>query len=173
MKWSIRITTSLLILILTATIVAAQAKNNLSSSSSSPSAFESKEIKFNGVNVSLAGTLLVPKLEAGKRYQIDVVAKDNVDPIVVVHDPAGKQLGFDDDGGGFPNSKLIVEAKTSGTYKIFAGTIGGEGKYLLTVKQLGGTTRMASLPMALRPTIFSDKTLYSIEIPGFSPSTCT
>jgi len=68
MKWSIRITTSLLILILTATIVAAQAKNNLSSSSpASSSAYESKEIKFNGVNVSLAGTLLLPKLEAGKR----------------------------------------------------------------------------------------------------------
>ncbi len=66
MKWSIRITTSLLILILTATVVAAQAKNNLSPSSSSL-AFESKEIKFNGVNVSLAGTLLLPKLEAGKR----------------------------------------------------------------------------------------------------------
>jgi len=67
MKWSIRITTSLLILILTATVVAAQAKNNLSSSSSASSAFESKEIKFDGVNVQLAGTLLVPKLEAGKR----------------------------------------------------------------------------------------------------------
>jgi len=66
MKWSIRITTSLLTLILTATVVAAQAKNN-SSSSSSSSAFESKEIKFDGVNVSLAGTLLVPKLEAGKQ----------------------------------------------------------------------------------------------------------
>src|SRR5262245_4796213 len=66
MKWSIRITTSLLILILTATAVAAQAKNNLSPPSSS-SAFESKEIKLNGASVSLTGTLLLPKLEAGKR----------------------------------------------------------------------------------------------------------
>jgi alpha-beta hydrolase superfamily lysophospholipase len=68
MKWSIRITTSLLILIGAATVVAAQTKNNLSSPPTPPaSAFESKEVKFNGVNVSLAGTLLLPKLEAGKR----------------------------------------------------------------------------------------------------------
>jgi hypothetical protein len=58
-----------LILIGAATVVAAQAKDNLSSPSPSlaSSTFESKEIKFNGLNVSLAGTLLLPKLEAGKR----------------------------------------------------------------------------------------------------------
>jgi hypothetical protein len=65
MNRAIRITPSLLILILTATIAAAQARNG--SSSPAASAFESKEIKFDGVNVQLAGTLLVPKLEAGKR----------------------------------------------------------------------------------------------------------
>ncbi len=52
---------------LTAVAVAAQAKNGSPSSASSSSSFESKEIKFDGVNVQLAGTLLVPKLEAGKR----------------------------------------------------------------------------------------------------------
>lgn len=71
MKWSIRITTSLTsLLILTGAVViaAAQTKNSSSpTATASASAFESKEIKFDGMNVQLAGTLLSPKLEAGKR----------------------------------------------------------------------------------------------------------
>src|SRR5262249_31545352 len=74
MKWSIRITTSLLILTGAAVIVAAQNRNSPSptGASSSPS-FESKEVKFDGANVSLAGTLLLPKLESGKRAAAVVI----------------------------------------------------------------------------------------------------
>lgn len=68
MKWSIRITTSLMILTGVAVIAAAQNKNSPSpAAAASPTAFESQEIKFDGANVSLAGTLLLPKLESGKR----------------------------------------------------------------------------------------------------------
>jgi uncharacterized protein len=68
MKWSIRITTSLLILTSAVATAAAQTKNSSSpTAAAAPSAFESKEVKFNGANVSLAGTLLLPKLESGKR----------------------------------------------------------------------------------------------------------
>lgn len=70
MNWSIRITTSLTsLLILTVAIVIAVAQNKNSSSLTAitPSAFESKEVKFDGANVELAGTLLSPKLESGKR----------------------------------------------------------------------------------------------------------
>jgi alpha-beta hydrolase superfamily lysophospholipase len=67
MKWSIRITTSLLILTSAVAIATAQNKNSSSPTAAAPSAFESKEIKFDGANVSLAGTLLLPKLESGKR----------------------------------------------------------------------------------------------------------
>src|SRR5262245_48299543 len=68
MKWSIRYTTSLVILTIVAVIAAAQNKNSASPTASvSPANFESKEIKFDGANVSLAGTLLLPKLESGKR----------------------------------------------------------------------------------------------------------
>src|SRR5215468_2483920 len=68
MKRSIRITTSLMILTSSVAIAAAQNKNSSSpTAGASPSAFESKEIKFDGANVSLAGTLLLPKLESGKR----------------------------------------------------------------------------------------------------------
>jgi hypothetical protein len=64
MNRAIKITSSLLILILAAAIAEAQGKND---SPSDASAFESKEIKFDGLNVELAGTLLLPKLGAGKR----------------------------------------------------------------------------------------------------------
>jgi len=68
MKWSIRITTSLLILTSAAAIAAAQIKNSSSPAAAAPpSAVESKEVKFDGANVSLAGTLLIPKIASGKR----------------------------------------------------------------------------------------------------------
>ncbi|MGH9767927.1 MAG: alpha/beta hydrolase family protein, partial [Blastocatellia bacterium] len=67
MEWSIRITTSLLILTGAIVIAAAQDKNSSSPTAVSSPSFESKEIKFDGANVSLAGTLLLPKLESGKR----------------------------------------------------------------------------------------------------------
>src|SRR5215471_467399 len=68
MKWSLKITTSLLILTVAVAIAAAQNRNSASpmTASSAPS-FDSKEIKFDGANVSLNGTLLVPKLATGKR----------------------------------------------------------------------------------------------------------
>jgi len=65
MKW--RITTSLLILTAVVAIAAAQNKNSPSPTAPSSPSFESKEIKFDGANVQLAGTLLLPKLESGKR----------------------------------------------------------------------------------------------------------
>lgn len=52
---------TLLILLTTATTVAAQERT-----AAVPS-FQTQEVKFSGHNVALAGTLLVPKLEAGKR----------------------------------------------------------------------------------------------------------
>jgi alpha-beta hydrolase superfamily lysophospholipase len=68
MKWSIKITTSLLILTVAVAIAAAQNRNSVSLMAASPAPpFESQEIKFDGANVSLNGTLLIPKLEAGKR----------------------------------------------------------------------------------------------------------
>jgi alpha-beta hydrolase superfamily lysophospholipase len=68
MKWSIKITTSLLILTGAVVIAAAQNKNSASPMATPPAAaFETREIKFDGANVSLTGTLLVPKLESGKR----------------------------------------------------------------------------------------------------------
>jgi hypothetical protein len=54
-------------LILSVTIAGAQSRSGSPSPPVDPSGTESKEVKFDGANVRLAGTLLVPKLGAGKR----------------------------------------------------------------------------------------------------------
>ena len=54
MQWPIRITTSLLILTLAVAVAAAQNKNSSSPTAPSSPSFESKEVKFDGANVSLA-----------------------------------------------------------------------------------------------------------------------
>src|SRR5262249_51734322 len=78
MKWLIKITTSLLILTGAVVVAAAQNKNSSSpTTASSPPSFESKEIKFDGANVSLAGTLLLPKLESGKRAPTVLIIADS------------------------------------------------------------------------------------------------
>jgi alpha-beta hydrolase superfamily lysophospholipase len=55
-----------------AMIVAAQGKGNASSSSS----FQSRDVKFDGHGVSLAGTLLVAKVDAGKRGPAALIIGD-------------------------------------------------------------------------------------------------
>jgi hypothetical protein len=77
------------------------------------------------------------ELESGS-YKVEATAVDMVDPILVVQDGAGKQLAFDDDGAGFPNSRLTFQAAKAGAYKIYVGTIGGQGKYTLTVTKVAG-----------------------------------
>src|SRR5262245_27390909 len=60
MKFPIKILTILMVILWHAVSIEAQ-------SSGGPSSFESQEVKFDGLNVKLAGTLTMPKLEAGKR----------------------------------------------------------------------------------------------------------
>ena len=76
------------------------------------------------------------KMEAGKYYRIDLVSKDEgFDPYLRLEDPAGKVVGEDDDGGGFPNSRLIYKAAVSGEHKIICTTFGPAmtGRFSLTV----------------------------------------
>src|SRR5947208_6055817 len=56
------------------------------------------------------------------------------DPYLRLEDSSGKELAFDDDGGGFPNAKLIFKAPKDDTYKIIATTFApATGNYTLTV----------------------------------------
>jgi thiol-disulfide isomerase/thioredoxin len=79
------------------------------------------------------------KLKGGQTYRIDMITKDdpqNFDPFVRLEDAKGKQLAFDDDGGGFPNAKLIYKVEEDGTYKVIATTFAPNqtGAFTLTVK---------------------------------------
>jgi hypothetical protein len=76
------------------------------------------------------------KLAASKSYQIDM-RSNQIDSYLRLEDPAGKQVAEDDDGGGFPNARIVYKAATDGVYKVIATTYqGGQtGKYTLTLKE--------------------------------------
>lgn len=77
------------------------------------------------------------KLLAGKKYQFDLVKKDgSIDPFLILQDSGGKVLLFDDDGGGFPNSRMTFNCPKDGTYKLLAAALDGEGDYVLTIKEV-------------------------------------
>jgi hypothetical protein len=72
-------------------------------------------------------------LKAGKTYQIDLInpnfnpnagpknLKDLhtvLDPFLIVEDKAGKRLADDDDGGGYPHSRLFFTPPSDGEYRI-------------------------------------------------------
>jgi thiol-disulfide isomerase/thioredoxin len=80
------------------------------------------------------------KLKGGTTYRIDMTTTDdgkNFDPFLRLEDAKGKQLALDDDGGGFPNAKLIYKVENDGSYKVIATTFAPNmvGDYTITVKQ--------------------------------------
>lgn len=77
------------------------------------------------------------KLVAGKRYQIDMVKKDNgLDPFLILQNKTGNQIAFDDDGGGDLNARIQFQCPKDDTYKIYAAALAGEGAYTLTIKEI-------------------------------------
>lgn len=77
------------------------------------------------------------KLEAGRFYVIDMVEKGKgIDPYLYLEDPDGKVVAADDDGGGFPNARIVFKAPRSGEYRVIATALGNAmGPYLLTVRK--------------------------------------
>ncbi|MBI1830399.1 MAG: redoxin domain-containing protein [Planctomycetes bacterium] len=79
------------------------------------------------------------KLEAKKVYQIDLKSKD-FDSYLRLLDPKGKEVAFDDDGGGFPDARIVYKTKVAGEYTIVVtcfpdktGKFMRAGKFNLTV----------------------------------------
>jgi thiol-disulfide isomerase/thioredoxin len=92
------------------------------------------------------------KLEAGKTYRIDMTSRE-IDSFLRLEKADGKQVALDDDGGGFPNARIIYKADADGQYKIIATTFDGKsGAYTLTVNLAGPVdileTRVKSLGKA-------------------------
>jgi hypothetical protein len=78
----------------------------------------------------LAGT-------AGQRLIITMQARDDdIDPVIIVRDPAGADIGRDDDDGGFPNARLEITLPSDGVHQVVATTFGGRfGAFELVVVQ--------------------------------------
>jgi hypothetical protein len=75
------------------------------------------------------------KMVEGKSYQIDMKSKD-FDSYLRLENPQGENVAMDDDGGGFPDARIIYRAPKTGDYTIICTTFGAgsTGKFTLTVK---------------------------------------
>jgi hypothetical protein len=60
---------------------------------------------------------------------------DAFDPLVILYDASGNEVGRDDDSGGFLNSRLAFTAPSDGTYTITVTDLGspGTGAYTLNL----------------------------------------
>ncbi len=79
------------------------------------------------------------KMIEGRNYQLDMRSTE-LDSYLRLENPDGVQVAYDDDGGGFPNARIIYRAPKTGDYTIICTTFGqgSTGKYILTVKDLTG-----------------------------------
>lgn len=83
--------------------------------------------------------------------QIDMVHHEgsSLDPYLILSDMAGNEIMRDDDGGGYPDSRMIVELD-AGTYRLTAQGFGNwsEGGYAISVMPAAAISRDAiSLPV--------------------------
>jgi hypothetical protein len=76
------------------------------------------------------------KLTKGKSYNFDLTrTSGNIDPVLLLRDPSQKLLATDDDGGGFPNSRIAnFKAAKTGDYFLIAQSYqaGSSGNYRLS-----------------------------------------
>jgi hypothetical protein len=85
--------------------------------------------------------LFTVDLEEGKTYQIDMVSK-SFDSYLYFESPDGKLLAQDDDGGGYPDARIIHKAAKSGKYRVITSYFGGGGNlgdFTLTVRLTDGS----------------------------------
>jgi len=79
-------------------------------------------------------------LTAGKTYIIDLKAPpgSTLDPVLRI-EQGGKLLAEDDDGGGFPNARIVFKAPSTGPYQLVATSFkGSQGTFHLIVTEVGG-----------------------------------
>jgi formylglycine-generating enzyme required for sulfatase activity len=70
-------------------------------------------------------------LQAGQQYRITLDSSE-IDSFLVLHDKAGKELGFDDGSGGNRNSLLIYQPAADGVYTVYAA-LKGNGAFALKI----------------------------------------
>lgn len=81
------------------------------------------------------------KLKAGKVYVIDMVTvrgpADTFDPFLILEAPDKSIVAQDDDGGGFPNARIVFRPMMDGEHRIIATGLSDNsdiGSYTLTVR---------------------------------------
>jgi hypothetical protein len=76
------------------------------------------------------------RMLAGKTYQIDMVTlSPDLDPYLRLENARGEELAEDDDGGGFPNARIIFNCEETGNYRVICTSYTpATGRYTLTVK---------------------------------------
>ncbi|MBI1829881.1 MAG: hypothetical protein HYR84_00355 [Planctomycetes bacterium] len=88
--------------------------------------------------------LFTVNLEAGKTYQIDMISAE-FDSYLFFESPDKKLLAQDDDGGGYPNARIIHKATQTGKFRVICTYFGGGGNlgnFTLTVRQTDGEPRV-------------------------------
>lgn len=98
-----------------------------------------------GKDIPLPAKQFQVKMDAGKSYTISLTTSSKeFDPFLVVQDKDGKQLATDDDSGGGLNSLLKFSPKASGTFKVFAASLGGNsGPVTLKITSAAGAKTKA------------------------------
>jgi predicted Zn finger-like uncharacterized protein len=78
------------------------------------------------------------RFEQGRTYVIDMQSVE-MDSYLRLYDPNGIMVAQDDDGGGYPNARIVYRANQAGNFTIAATYFGGvrpEGAtFLLTVRE--------------------------------------
>jgi hypothetical protein len=76
------------------------------------------------------------KLTKGVTYNIEMQSSE-IDPYLMLEDPKGKKVAEDDDGGGFPNAKIVYTAPEDGEYRVIATTFNANesGNFTLSVRR--------------------------------------
>jgi hypothetical protein len=101
-------------------------------------ALDAKYEPIQGGGANPAKSYTIP-LKANKTYLVELVRTGGTcDPYLVIEDSSGKRLAQDDDGGGFPDAKLLFTPSRDDDYRIFAITIAGPGEFALRVNEQNG-----------------------------------
>ena len=76
------------------------------------------------------------KLIRGKTYTIDMQAPLPLDSYLRLEDLNKRQLAEDDDGGGFPNARIIFQCNETAVFRVIATSFGAnqQGAFTLTVR---------------------------------------
>lgn len=74
-------------------------------------------------------------LKAGKTYVIDLFSSDQLDPYLILRDPADKTVAEDDDSAGDLNARITYTPTQDGEFRLIATSYAGFGNYTLIVRE--------------------------------------